>query len=332
MTERITSKYQRLFELRLLHHYWLDEGATIFDLLEETKQEQRLLTYDRRPFLALAPTAATTTALRGLGCVYRDTALGCLVALPEGRAVPPETTWEFIVTVLDATFFNYTALTLRSRRVYEFYHQADEVTYRYKENVPVLSNQTGVAQVVNARKQLFLSQAIPATITPEATVESLFRVAGGLVQLTSDAPGATQEPIGEDATLLPVYVHQDDSPELTPPGGLSGVPVRGIRLSADIPDPVFALIRLSALGSDDADFSFVDNSGQAKTEAPIYQVRFKNRLTFRRYIPGAEDDPHSPLPLTWFGNAGTKQKPSAGLMKVERSNGRITQLVSEIYV
>jgi len=33
MAERIINGYKRLFEARLLHHYWLDEGATLFDLI-----------------------------------------------------------------------------------------------------------------------------------------------------------------------------------------------------------------------------------------------------------------------------------------------------------
>jgi len=40
----------------------------------------------------------------------------------------------------------------------------------------------------------------------------------------------------------------------------------------------------------------------------------------------------NPLPLTYFGNAGTKQKPSDGLVKAEKSGQKITRLVSEIYV
>ena len=31
MVERTRTAYRRLFEVRVLHHYWLDDGATTFD-------------------------------------------------------------------------------------------------------------------------------------------------------------------------------------------------------------------------------------------------------------------------------------------------------------
>jgi hypothetical protein len=39
-----------------------------------------------------------------------------------------------------------------------------------------------------------------------------------------------------------------------------------------------------------------------------------------------------PLPLTRYGNANNKQKPSQGLVKAVKSGDRITQLVSEIFL
>lgn len=40
----------------------------------------------------------------------------------------------------------------------------------------------------------------------------------------------------------------------------------------------------------------------------------------------------APLPLTYFGNAGTKAKSSAGFIKAETSGAKINRLVSEIDV
>ena len=54
MSERITKVYKRFFEIHLLHHYWLDEGATFFDLISDSgKRDKRLLSYDMRSFLAI---------------------------------------------------------------------------------------------------------------------------------------------------------------------------------------------------------------------------------------------------------------------------------------
>jgi hypothetical protein len=71
----------------------------------------------------------------------------------------------------------------------------------------------------------------------------------------------------------------------------------------------------------------------------VFEVHLRNRWTTWQYrdqgdgsITSTETDP---LPLTHFGNAGTKQKPSTAAVGVERDSGdplKITRLVSDIYV
>jgi hypothetical protein len=97
-----------------------------------------------------------------------------------------------------------------------------------------------------------------------------------------------------------------------------------------------ALIRLSALRLDDGDFIFTYSNGHAKATPPVFQIRFKNRSTTRQYfnkntgaVAFTEPDP---LPLTRFGNAGSRQKPSEDLIKAQQSGSRITRLVSQIFV
>jgi hypothetical protein len=120
MSERTTSGYKRLFEVRLLHHYWLDEGATAFDLIaDQAKKEARLLAYDARPFLAVRPTEATEQGLRAFGCLFKRTALGFVVAVPDTAVIPPDTVFAFIVSTSDRRFYDYTSLTLRPLKTYE---------------------------------------------------------------------------------------------------------------------------------------------------------------------------------------------------------------------
>ncbi len=334
MAESITIGYARLFEIRLLHHYWLDEGTTVFDAMPEEKRNECLLSYDMRSFLELTPAASTEKALKGLGCVFKNTALGCIVAVPKETVIPADANFEFIVTIQDSAFYNYTALTLRSQKIFESYYQPEKKTYRYKENVPVLSNLTGVSRP-NLGNALFLSSEIPA-LAADDQVESLVLSGNALLQLTGDQPGADTQQLSAQATDLPVFVHQGDVPAIVPPPGLSGAPARGVMLSGDIPDNVFAVIRLSATRGDNPAFSFIDSNGNAKDIPVVFEVRFKNRSTTWKYFKkqtGAPDSVESkPLPLTRYGNAGTKQKPSEGLVKAEKSGDKITRLVSEVYV
>jgi hypothetical protein len=340
MSERMTSRHKRLFEVRMLHHYWLDDGATVFDpIADQAKKNPRLPAYDMRSFLAVRPTAATVNGLSAFGCLFRETALGCVVLAPDTAVIPADTVFEFIVTAKQGSFHNYTALTLRPQKIYELFNAADNtadrVTYRYKANVPVLSNLTGTARGSGANRSLFLSSEIPAQATDDQ-VEALVRSGNALLQLTSDGPSATTQQLSPQATDLPVYVHQADAPAIVPPAGLSGVPARGVRLSEDVTDDVFALISLTAVRASDDTFSFVDGAGLAKDVSPVYQIHFKNRSTTWKYLnkrTGAVDSTEpNPLPLTYFGNAGSKQKPSEGFVKAEKSGAKVTRLVSEIYV
>ena len=336
MSERITNSYKRLFEVRLLHHYWLDEGATAFDLItDQAKKEARLQAYDVRPILAVRPTSATEDALRAFRCLFRQTTLGFIVGVPSAAVIAADTVFAFVISVGDSGFYNYTSLTLRPQNIYELYNPADGKSYRYKENVPVLSNLTGATRGTGANASLFLSREIPASSATDQ-VESLVVSGGALLQLTGDGPGAATQQLGALATSLPVFVHQADAPVITPPAGLTGAPARGVMLSADVPDDVFALASLTALRAGNDAFSFVDAAGAAKAAPPVYQVRFKNRSTVWTYLDkrtglAASTEP-APLPLTYFGNAGTKQKPSRGVVKAQRNGTAITRLISEIYV
>jgi hypothetical protein len=336
MAERVINAYQPLFEIRLLHHYWLDEGATVFDLIPSQEQRnKRMQSYDMRSFLRLSPTASTATALNGLGWVYKETALGCLVAVPVDSVVSPDALFEFVVTVLNPAMMNYTALTLRPQKIYEIYYEPEKKTYRYKDNVPTLSNLTGASRGAGVSKALFLSKEIPAPAADDQ-VESLVVADNALMQLTGDQPGAATQQLDAQATNLPVFVHQGDVPPIAPPPGLVGAPARGIMLSDDIPDNVFALIRISAVRANDGDFSLIDSEGHGKMPHPVFQIRLKNRSTFWQYLnknTGAVLSTEvNALPLTQYGNAGSKQKPSAGLVKAETSGTKITRLVSEIFV
>ncbi len=350
MAEQIVNGYKRLFEVRLLHHYWLDEGPTMFDAIPDpAKKDRRLLTYDVRSFLSVVPTTATEQRLKGLRCVFKATALGFVVAVPALAEIPDDTLFEFVLTVQNSDFFNYTALTLRPQKIYELYHQPEDKTYRYKENVPVFYNLYGTRRgtddlyLSNEFGLLSGSDQVEAFILldPDLSISTLW-------QLTSDQPGETTQQIGAAATkaeALPVFYHQGDAPVLPVPAGLAGVPARGIELTNDIPEAVFGLIRIAAVHPTKPVFSCT-TAQLAKAKAPVFQIRFKNRSTIWKYydkrVSPTENPDNAlsieanPLPLTFFGNPSPsqKQKPSTGLVKPADPSAlpKVTGLVSEIFI
>lgn len=342
MAERIATRYRRLIEVRILHHYWLDEGSQLFDEIPEPvpgqrRKEGRLLKYDVRSFLSLDPTPATDKLINGLSCIYRETPLGFVVGAPDDLVVPLDAHFDFAVTVSDASFFSYTSLTLRPQKIYEVYYKPEDKIYRYKENVAVFSNLTGASRGSPATPKLFLSQEFPSMGASDQ-IESLVQSGGALQQLTSDQPNATVQQLGAQVSALPVFANQGDVPVIVPPPGLAGVPERGVLLSSEIPDDVYALISLSASAgrSGGPDFSLINANGNPRSPNPVFEIRFKNRSTIWKYsdkggrvLSFTEPDP---LPLTFFGNAGSRQKPAQGPATVVESNAKIIQLVSEIFV
>jgi hypothetical protein len=330
--------YTRLFEVRVLHHYWLDEAATPFDAIaDDATRSRRLQGYDVRRLLSVRPSAATAATIAGLRGVFRPTTLGFLVAVPDDAVVPLDTTFEMFVTVVAPDYAGYTSLSLRPQPIVDVPDPTDDgFVHRFKANVPVLSNLTGATRGAGPATRLFLSQEYVSGVAAADGIEALVVANNTLRQLTGDPPGSPVHVLGP-RTGHPVYVHQGDIPPVTPPAGAVGAPTRGIELTPDTPPGVAAVIRLTPRRTDRAVFSFANADGTPRTPTRVFEVHLRNRWTTWRYRDRASGSVTAteaqPLPLTHHGNAGTKRKPSPTSITVERGGSppRITRLVSDIY-
>lgn len=333
MAELIATGYKRLFEVRILHHYWLDEGTTMFDSLPETERNKKLLNYKIDSLISINPTPHSTKALKGIGAIAKQTGLGLVVVVPADKIIPDDTLFVFTIEIKESSFYKYTAFTLLNHKITDCYSPGDDKIFRYKENVPVFSNLTGVSRGSGAGKQLFLSKEIPA-LTATDQVEALIISGNALMQLTGSQPGAATQQLGSNAASLPVFYHQEDAPPIIPPPGLAGAPARGIELTQEITDNVFGIIEITAVKPGDADYSCT-SGGIAKENYPVFQIRFKNRSVIWKYLRKSNGSPVSespaPLPLTYSGNSGTKQKPSAGFIKAEFEGNIPTNWIERIY-
>lgn len=355
MVELLRIGYTRLFEVRVLHHYWLDEGRTLFDqIADQATKTERLLGYDVRRLLSFRPSAASAATISGLRGAFRTTGLGFLVAVPDDAKVPLDATFEFFVAVVAPDYSSYTAqplarpgitaATIPALSPQPIVSVADPVpdpltgtrrTLRYKANVPVLSNLTGVARGTGALTRLYLSRGYP-TSTADDALEALVEVGSTVRQRVGDPPNAALTEVGSTSDL-PVFVHQGDVPPTTPPTGSVGAPAFGIELAGDTPPDVATVIRLTPRRPNPSPFNFADPDGTPRPR--VFEVHVQNRRTTWRYrskrdgtLTSTEADP---LPLTYFGNAGTKQKPSGAAIGAEldtQDPPRITRLVSDIYV
>jgi hypothetical protein len=339
MGEQVRTVFLRLFEVRILHHYWLDEGAVEFGAITDVgTRTSRLLTYDVRRILLVEPAAETARLIAGMQGVFRATGLGLVVAVPNGTLVDLDSTFRFHLRAVASTYAAYTAMTLRPQHVVDVADPARGTLHRYKANVPVLSNLTGASRGTGAAKRLFLSAEYAAGAAAGDGVEALVTSGPQLRQLTGDPPGAPVHVLGARSEL-PVYIHQGDLPAIVPPVGSTGAPPRGVELVADLPPDVAALIRVSPRRDDDNAFSIANANGTVRTPSRVFEVHVRNRWTTRRYRDQRDGSVTSTdtelTPLTYFGNDGPARKPRADALTVERDSSdptRVTQLISDIYV
>jgi len=216
MAEIIRIGYKRLFEVRILHHYFLDDGAEDFSgpfntqddavkAKKRTERDRRIARYDIRKVLKVAPIPATVEQIRQLNGVFRQTAFGFIVAVPPATVVPANARFDFAVTVEDGNFFQYTALpffknkpneSARDQKIVELI--VDKKVYRYKPNVFVFSNENGTTRTLTGlqvgptntpQKRFYLSKEIPDFVPNTALLaEYLVKKDNALFRAMNDQP------------------------------------------------------------------------------------------------------------------------------------------------
>jgi hypothetical protein len=330
MVEKIINSYIKLFEIRILHHYWLDYGKTLFDDIEEERKYKIISNYNCQRIFSIFPTKQTENILSGLQCIYKNTPFGFIVLSKKDTLFKGKIEFEFVILSKDPYLFNYTALTLPVRNIFEYYSQTKKKKYRYKENVPTLTNIFGCK---NSGGELFLSQEY---IDKTNRIEEFFIDDNKLMQNYGNSESHVLYP-EKGLKSLPIFVNQrdiltiekgsvdDDSPSC-----------KGIMLQEGIPDTIFSFIRISTVNDMNKDFSLIDGE-KAKKNAPIFQIRLKNRSTCWKYIDkktGNIIEETQILPLTHFGNAGIRKKPSIeGIPKIIcDENNNIMKIISDIYL
>lgn len=353
MAEFIKTGYKRLFEVRLLHHYFLDEGAEDFMMILSVSynanlaaktaklsgRERRLAAYDGRKIFRITPTPDCAKQIGILKGVFRQTALGFLVAVPPETLVPQEVRFDFSVSVEDSDFFQYTCLPFfknapdglaRNQKIVEIRHEGK--AYRYKPNVFVFRNNRPGNEVATREqevpvalpKRYYLTKEIP-TFDANTTylAESFVKTPdNNLYRALRDKPSAPPSDHWQQLNVyvnpsdtkqppltvarFPAYVTQADIPDIVPLPGMTGVPAKGIQLTDELPDDMVALVQIHATALV-PDFSLQDN-GQWRPSHRVFDIHFKNRATYWRFFSKStqqyKEPPFSmPRALTLYGNA-----------------------------
>lgn len=133
----ITVTYSVLFEVKVLHHYFLNKGMVNFEKMSEEDKAEVMLKYDVREFLDITPTSECRKNLDRHHCIFKQTASGIIVGLKaelisqNPKKYKPfvlfddDLTFTFLINMRDAGLLNYTGLPLtgNSGQVYLFHNR-----------------------------------------------------------------------------------------------------------------------------------------------------------------------------------------------------------------
>ena len=123
-----STTYKQLFEVQILHNYFLNDGTLAFSLMNPADQKKRLKIYDILEFVNIIPTEDTIEKMRGHNLVFKTQKSGfsTYTKLKSGTqntpfiVLPNNLTLKFIIKLKDAFFGNYTNLTTVGTDVFYF--------------------------------------------------------------------------------------------------------------------------------------------------------------------------------------------------------------------
>jgi len=365
--------YKNLFEVKLLHHFFLNNGEQGWDALEPGEKTRMEEQYDSREIFQIIPTGECASLMKAHYALFRTTPSGFLVGI---KSVPdsvlPETfnpftgldeelTFRFLIKLKDPNFLNYTALPISGQDgnfyVFKNYQVTSQSVFPSicaiqplykpgKEYFPgdMLSNHpvnqtrlfTALVKTVNntSTPSDWLNEEGSAT-TPlhYASEGDRYTVASGIynykVKQENIIPQVTFKN-GKGEVITPKlaiiagdhYMIQAD---------LRGYPAGFYTLHAENVDPAYVDdVTLYLLQEDMVSFGVIeirvksnqpgfDLLDQGHLRAPVFELRFRNRMTYWRYFGKYFEVPFEvadPLPVTRFGHIEITKPPEPDDSKV----------------
>lgn len=161
--------YELLFEVTFLHNYFLNSGEDTYAAMSTVNKEKMLQKFDNASFAAIMPTIETNTRLRNYKMAFKPTKTGfrIYIKVKEDDAtdpyitVPADLKLDFIISIKDYQFENYTDLEFALNQMFLFSNvkpATEPVTFQYipkiTDNV-LVSNDFLVSEATTAH---FLSE------------------------------------------------------------------------------------------------------------------------------------------------------------------------------
>lgn len=123
-----TSTYGLLFEVTLFHNYFLNKGVETFASMSDDDKEKMLQQFNTDAFSTIRPTLETNTVLKNQKMVFKKTNTGFRIYIKVKETnelepfieVPIDLNLNFLITINDYQFENYTNLDFAFTRVLLF--------------------------------------------------------------------------------------------------------------------------------------------------------------------------------------------------------------------
>jgi len=121
-----SSTYGLLFQVTLLHNYFLNNGEETFAIMTDDKKEKMLQQFSADAFITVTPTLETNIVLKNYKMVFKKTktGFGVYVKVKDESVpfikVPADLNLKFLININDYQFENYTNLDFALTRAYLF--------------------------------------------------------------------------------------------------------------------------------------------------------------------------------------------------------------------
>ena len=120
--------YGLLFEVTLLHNYFLNNAEETFTGMSDTDKEKMLQHFNTDAFTAITPTLETYNELKNYKMVFKKTKTGFRVYIKVKETnetepfikIPVDLNLKFLIKIKDYQFENYTALDFALNQVFLF--------------------------------------------------------------------------------------------------------------------------------------------------------------------------------------------------------------------
>lgn len=208
----ISITYGILFEVKIIHHFFLNKGENAYDAMSDADKANMMLKYDVREIFEIVPTEECSKILSAHNCIFKNTSTGIIIGLraeSDGQEPPkfkPFTTladdlmFTFLIRLRDMDLMNYSALpfTGNSGQIFTFQNTIAGGSKKF----PALS---AVPPLYQAAKEYLPGDMLSNNLNNQT---KLFTALQKTTQVTSTASDWMTE---ESAENLPLqYVNVND--------------------------------------------------------------------------------------------------------------------------